>query len=67
MPRKNGTHTYDIVIDYHKCEKCGNIIESRKGYVYQLGKYIKEVQCDRCSHTMTLERPHPVSFAPLFE
>lgn len=53
MPQQ-GEHTWDLIYNYHRCPECGKIIESRVDYHYQLGKYQKEVVCDRCSHTFVV-------------
>lgn len=54
MPlREKGSHTWDLVVRYHRCPQCGVIIESRTDYVYQLGHYVKQVDCQRCGHKFT--------------
>ncbi len=60
-----GEHTWDIVIQYHRCPECGWIIESREGYAYVLGQYQKQVDCDRCHHRFTMILPLQPSFGPL--
>jgi len=62
---QQGEHTWDLVIQYHRCPECGWIIESREDYVYVLGKYQKEVECDRCGHRFTLIKSTTPSFGPL--
>lgn len=62
---QKGTHTWDLVIDYHRCPKCGNIIESRDIYEYILGKYQKEIECDRCHHKFLVFKHTKPSFGPL--
>lgn len=62
---QKGTHTWDLVIDYHLCPQCGNIIESREKYHYVLGKYQKEIDCDRCRHHFTTFKNSKPSFGPL--
>lgn len=62
----SGEHTWDIVLHYHSCPQCGYIIESRKKYKYNLGKYYKKLKCDRCSHSFIIEKAAKPSFGPLF-
>lgn len=50
------THTWELNLYYHKCPKCGKIIECRKDYVYTEGHYIKELQCPRCHHCFSLTK-----------
>ncbi|MBA3957838.1 MAG: hypothetical protein H0X51_05525 [Parachlamydiaceae bacterium] len=62
---QKGTHTWDLVVHYHKCPECGYIIESRQDYHYQLGKYIKELECSRCHKHFTVQKPSKPRFGPL--
>lgn len=59
------THTWEIVIHYHRCPHCGAIVESRKGYRYRLGQYQKRITCDRCGQKTTLTREGTPTFGPL--
>lgn len=58
-------HDWNIVVHYHKCPKCNFIIESRKDYHYRLGKYEKNVVCDRCHHAFKVESSQKPKFGPL--
>jgi hypothetical protein len=62
---QKGEHTWDIIIQYHRCPKCGNIIESRQGYEYRQGKYRKEVSCDHCHQHFTVIKSSEPSIGPL--
>lgn len=62
---QKGTHTWDIIIQYHRCPHCGNIIESRQDYEYQMGKWLKEVICDRCKKATCFESKIKPKFGPL--
>jgi hypothetical protein len=62
---QKGTHTWDLVIDYHRCPQCGNIIESRTSYHYVSGKYQKEVECERCQNRFMAIKPTKLTFGPL--
>lgn len=63
---QKGTHTWDLTLDYHRCPQCGFIIESRDSYQYRLGAWIKDLQCERCGHTFSLQKDRKPSFGPLF-
>jgi hypothetical protein len=63
---QKGTHTWDLVIKYHRCHKCGYIIESRQDFEYRLGKYQKDIKCERCGNSYTLTRQTDPTFGPLF-
>lgn len=62
---QKGTHTWDLIIQYHRCPECGYIIESRCDFHYRMGKWIKELSCPRCSHQFTLENNKKPTFGPL--
>lgn len=64
--REKGTHTWDLHLAYHRCPKCGNIFESRKDYVYQMGKFVKDLQCPKCGNTYTLTKAEPPRIGPFF-
>ncbi len=53
------THTWPLYVHYHRCPSCGYIIESRKDYVYEMGKWIKDVTCNRCKNAFRLEGKAP--------
>jgi len=71
---QNGTHTWNLYLHYHRCPKCGYIIESRQDFEDRFGKYVKDIVCDRCYHRFTLNKnitptlgpftgdPQPVEF-----
>ena len=60
-----GEHTWDIIVHYHRCPECGYIIESRQEFTYRLGKYQKELACERCQHNFQVTKPSKPSFGPL--
>lgn len=62
---QKGLHTWDLVLQYHKCPSCGAIIESRKDFHYRFGIWIKEVTCLRCSHVFELIKDRKPTFGPL--
>lgn len=51
--RDKGTHTWDIVVRYHRCPACGTILESRDDYTYRFGMYVKQLTCLHCGHAFT--------------
>lgn len=62
---QKGAHTWDLVIDYQRCPKCGFIIESREEFHYQMGSWVKEISCDRCGNVFTVTNNHKPTFGPL--
>jgi hypothetical protein len=54
--QQHGDHTWDIVIEYVRCPKCGCIMENRQKYEYRSKLYQKDVICDRCRHAFILSR-----------
>ncbi len=62
---QKGTHTWDLILQYHRCPKCGYIIESREDYLYRLGKYVKDVECSQCHEQFSLIKPVKPHFGPL--
>lgn len=63
--RQIGIHTWEIIIQYHRCPKCGNIIESREDYENRLGKFEKDLKCERCRHQFTITKPMKPALGPL--
>jgi PHP family Zn ribbon phosphoesterase len=61
---QKGPHTWDLYLHYHRCPKCGNIIESREDYENRFGKYVKDLTCSRCHHRFTLEKTVKPTFGP---
>jgi len=62
---QKGAHTWDLIFHYHRCPKCGFIMECRRDYEIRMGKYVKELQCERCQHLFTLSKPIHPKFGPL--
>lgn len=62
---QKGLHTWDLVLQYHRCLRCGNIIESRIDFTYRLGTWVKDVRCDRCGHSFEVAKVRKPAFGPL--
>lgn len=62
---QKGTHTWDLIIHYHRCPQCGLIIESRDDYRYRLGQWIKDMTCGRCGNEFRLTKNSKPTFGPL--
>lgn len=62
---QKGLHTWDLILQYHRCPKCGFIIESRDDFKYRLGKWLKAVHCERCGFSFELSKARKPSFGPL--
>lgn len=62
---QQGEHTWDLIVDYQRCPKCGFIIENRDAFHYELGKWVKDVSCDRCQHAFRVTNDQKPTFGPL--
>ena len=51
-------HTYPLHIEYHRCPKCGWIIESRQQYEQRFEFLEKDLECDRCENKFTEKKLH---------
>lgn len=64
---EKGSHTWDIIIDYHRCPNCEFINESRKKYHILQGKQQKEIDCQRCHHRFVVIKKGAVpKIRPIF-
>lgn len=61
---QKGAHTWDIYLHYHRCPKCGYIIESREDFQNRFGKFVKELICNRCHHHFSLTKSEKPAFGP---
>ncbi len=62
---QKGLHTWDLVLQYHRCPRCGYIIESRADFIYRLGSWVKDVHCERCGNAFEVTKVRKPSFGPL--
>lgn len=62
---QKGLHTWDLILQYHRCPNCWAIIESREDFHYRLGSWVKEVACMRCGYVFELTKARKPSFGPL--
>ncbi len=63
--QQHGNHTWDLVINYHRCPQCGYIIENRDKYEKQLDRLQKSLACPHCHQTFTVIKKTRPSFGPL--
>jgi uncharacterized C2H2 Zn-finger protein len=66
MKRIQGDHTWDIIVDYHRCPACGFIQESRQPYAVEGDILVKQLTCERCDGVFKATKARKKSFAPLF-
>ncbi|GAB4236676.1 MAG: hypothetical protein Tsb0021_16440 [Chlamydiales bacterium] len=66
MIKHKGTHTWDIYLDYHRCPKCGYIIEDRQTFYYSMGQDLKDLMCPRCKKTFTIKKRGSPRIGPIF-
>lgn len=60
-----GSHTWDIVVEYHKCPECETVIENRNRYEKRHDKWQLEIDCTRCDCTFTVTKKMRPTFGPL--
>lgn len=65
LRQQHGNHTWDIVVEYVKCPYCHLILENREKYENRLGIYQKDLLCERCHHSFTIEKKKKDQFGPL--
>jgi len=65
-PLKYGTHSWEQIIEYFRCKKCGFINESRTDYVSRRGEWQKDLSCKRCHHRFTVTKFERKQLGPLF-
>lgn len=65
MFRTQATHSWPLIVHYHRCPKCGFVLESRTDYELFLGEYRKHLVCDRCEHDFIATKKYPATFGPL--
>lgn len=62
---QKGSHTWDLVVDYHRCPKCGFITESRQSFYSDAeGKWSKKITCGRCDGQFVVNKARKPSFGP---
>ena len=66
MMSQKGSHTWDMILQYHRCPHCGHIMESREDFHYRLGKHVKDLECPKCHSQFTLTKTGKPGFGPLF-
>lgn len=63
---QRGAHTWEVSTDYHRCPLCNKIFENREKYTYELGNYIKELECPFCQKTFKIKKTGKISIGPFF-
>lgn len=61
---QKGTHTWELYLYYHRCPKCGYIIESRQNFDDRFGKRVKELLCSRCQARFSVIKTERPTFGP---
>jgi DNA-directed RNA polymerase subunit RPC12/RpoP len=62
---KEGCHDWDIIHEYHRCDKCGQILENRERWQRRLAQIELDLECHRCGHHFTLTKNLPATLGPL--
>lgn len=62
---QKGEHTWDLILQYHRCPQCNFIIESREDYLFTNKAWTKDVSCPRCGNHFTVTKTRKKTFGPL--
>lgn len=63
--QRHGTHTWDLILHYYRCPKCGYIMENREKFEPRFHQLEKEMICLRCQHIFTVKKKTQPTFGPL--
>ena len=63
--QRHGNHTWDLILHYYRCTKCGYIIENRDKFKLHFNQLEKEISCPRCQHTFILNKKTRLTWGPL--
>ena len=66
MNKQKKLYTWETILEYIKCPKCGWILEDRQLYKSFFGKPYKQLQCLQCQHQWMVEKKKSQRFGPLF-
>jgi uncharacterized C2H2 Zn-finger protein len=62
---REGSHTWDLVTDYHQCPECGTIIENRERYEKRFGGKELDIHCSHCDAAFKAVKKERITFGPL--
>ena len=63
--QRHGNHTWDLILHYYACPKCGYIMENRDKFEARFQRLEKEVKCPRCQHDFTVKKKTQPKLGPL--
>lgn len=63
--QQHGNHTWDLVLHYYRCPKCGYILENRDKFEPYFNRLQKQVTCSRCQHLFIVTQKTKPRFGPL--
>lgn len=63
--QRHGNHTWDLVLHYYRCARCGTIMENREKFEPRFHRFQKEIVCPVCQQTFTVEKKPKTSWGPL--
>lgn len=62
--QRHGNHTWDLVLHYYSCPKCGYIVENRDKFETHFHEVKKEVICSRCQHLFKVQKKTQPTLGP---
>lgn len=63
--QRHGHHTWDLVLHYYRCPKCGVIIENRDKFETRFHRLEKNIICVRCQYSFKVAKKRKPTFGPL--
>lgn len=63
--QRHGNHTWDLILHYVRCPKCGYIMENREKFETHFHRLEKNIICTRCQSAFKMAKKRKPVFGPL--
>lgn len=63
--QRHGNHTWDSILHYYRCPRCGYVIENRDKFELHFHRLEKNLLCSRCQHSFKITKKSKPAFGPL--
>lgn len=63
--QRHGNHTWDLVLNYYACPKCGYIMENQDKFEPRFHQLEKEIACSSCQYHFIVRKKNQPTFGPL--
>lgn len=64
--QRHGNHTWDLILHYYRCSKCGYIMENHDKFEPYFQRLEKKLICPRCQHAFKIEKNVRPTLGPFF-